>query len=81
MEWGKTSSRSFQNFWVCCLSHIPDQKRRKLDDKGEKCIFLGVSEQSKAYKLYNPITKKIIISRDVIFDEGQFWICDKDSVQ
>ena len=66
---------------MCCLSHIPDQKRRKLDDKGEKCIFLGVSEQSKAYKLYNPITKKIVISRDVIFDEGQFWICDKDSVQ
>ncbi|KAF7150792.1 hypothetical protein RHSIM_Rhsim02G0093400 [Rhododendron simsii] len=50
-----------------------DQKRKKLDDKGEKCIFLGVSDQSKAYKLYNPITKKILISRDVIFDEAQTW--------
>ena len=48
-------------------------KRSKLDDKGEKCIFLGVSDQSKAYKLYNPTTKKIIISRDVVFYEERFW--------
>ncbi|KAF2291245.1 hypothetical protein GH714_020915 [Hevea brasiliensis] len=46
---------------------------KKLDDKGEKSIFLGVSEQSKAYKLYNPNTKKILSSRDVVFDEEVFW--------
>ena len=50
-------------------AHIPDEKRRKLDNKGEKCIFLGVSDKSKAYKLYNPSTMKIVISRDVVFDE------------
>ena len=45
----------------------------KVDDKGEKCIFLGVcSDQLKAYKLHNPITKKIIISWDVVFDEETF---------
>ena len=53
--------------------YIPDQKRMKVDDKGEKCIFLGVcSDQLKAYKLHNPITKKIIISWDVVFDEETF---------
>ena len=31
---------------------------------------MGYSEERKAYKLYNPITNKILISRDVIFDEG-----------
>ncbi|KAH9293910.1 hypothetical protein KI387_040891, partial [Taxus chinensis] len=31
------------------------------------------SEQSKAYKLYNPITKNSIISRDVQFIEEQAW--------
>eukprot|EP00253_Pinus_taeda_P005127 PITA_05127 len=30
-------------------------------------------EQSKAYKLYNPITKKTIISRDVVFKEQELW--------
>ena len=40
-----------------------------MDNKGDKCIFLGVSDNSKAYKLYNPSTMKIVISRDVVFDE------------
>lgn len=35
--------------------------------------FLGVINQSKAYKLYNPITKKIVVSRDVIYDEKKIW--------
>nr|XP_025665251.1 uncharacterized protein LOC112763924 [Arachis hypogaea] len=49
------------------------QLRKKLDDKGEKCIFIGYSTDSKAYKLYNPETKKVIISRDVTFDEKDMW--------
>ncbi|KAI5411097.1 hypothetical protein KIW84_056297 [Lathyrus oleraceus] len=32
-----------------------------------------VSEESKAYQLYNPISKRIIISRDVIFEEEEQW--------
>ncbi|GKV46281.1 hypothetical protein SLEP1_g53273 [Rubroshorea leprosula] len=59
----------FRIFGCIANAHVPDQKRSKLDDKGEKCIFLGVSDQSKAYRLYNPLTKKVIISRDN--SEGQ----------
>ncbi|KAM7520343.1 hypothetical protein LguiB_019305 [Lonicera macranthoides] len=63
----------FRIFGCIAYARVPDAKRKKLDDKGEKCIFLGVSDESKAYKLYNPITKKIVISRDVVFDEENFW--------
>ncbi|GLT50492.1 hypothetical protein SLA2020_239750 [Shorea laevis] len=63
----------FRIFGCIAYAHVPDQKRSKLDDKGENCIFLSVSDQSKAYKLYNPITKKVIISRDVVFDEASTW--------
>ncbi|GMJ12505.1 hypothetical protein HRI_004919700 [Hibiscus trionum] len=62
----------FGVFRCVAYSHVPDQKRTKLDDKAEKCVFLGISNESKAYKLYNHITKKVIISRDVIFDEHTF---------
>ena len=41
-----------------------------LDDKGEKCVFLSVSDQSKAYKLYNLVIKKIIINRDIFYEES-----------
>ncbi|XP_074290249.1 uncharacterized protein LOC141616980 [Silene latifolia] len=59
--------------------HVPDKKRKKLDDKGEKCVFLGVSDQSKAYRLYNPITKRMLTRRDVVFDEENFWPWKNDS--
>ena len=32
----------FKIFGSIAFAHIPDQKRMKVDDKGEKCIFLGV---------------------------------------
>ena len=56
-------------FGCVAYAHVPDQLRKKLDNKGEKCIFLGYNDESKAYKLYNPSTKKVIINRDVQFIE------------
>jgi hypothetical protein len=50
-------------------THIPDQRRTKLDDKNKKLMFIGYDERSKAYKLYNPIEKKIISSRDIYINE------------
>lgn len=35
--------------------------------------MLGVSDESKVYRLYDPLTKKIIISRDVVFEEDECW--------
>ncbi|KAJ8626953.1 hypothetical protein MRB53_020260 [Persea americana] len=58
-----------------------DEKRKKLDDKGEKCVFLGVSEASKAYKSFNPVTKKIVTSRDVVFDEENIWDWERQQTQ
>ena len=52
-------------FGCVSYAHILDQLRNKLDSKGEKCIFIGYSEESKAYRLYNPSTKNFFISRDV----------------
>ena len=66
----------FRIFGCVAYMHAPDTKRRKLDPKGEKCILLGVSEESKAYHLYNPTTKKIHISRDMVFDENNSWNCE-----
>jgi hypothetical protein len=47
--------------------------RKKLNPKGIKCVHLGISKESKAYKLYDPLHKKIIVSRDVIFFESKGW--------
>lgn len=60
-------------FGCIAYAHIPKENRNKLDGKGEKCIFIGYSDESKGYRLYQPESKKLIISRDVIFDEGAQW--------
>lgn len=54
-------------------AHVPNELRKKLDEKSEKCIFLGYSNETKGYRLYNPVTKKVVISRDVTFDEEGEW--------
>jgi transposase InsO family protein len=63
----------FRVFGSIAHVHIPEQKRTKLDDRSRKCILIGVSDESKAYRLYDPILKKITVSRDVIFEEGEKW--------
>eukprot|EP00253_Pinus_taeda_P017055 PITA_17055 len=60
-------------FGCVAYAHVPDQLRRKLDSKAEKCVFVGDCHESKAYKLYNPSTKKLIVSRDVQFIEDEAW--------
>jgi transposase InsO family protein len=58
-----------------CISHVhvSDSKRKKLDDKSFQCVLLGMSEESKAYRLYDPVSKKIVVSRDVVFEENECW--------
>lgn len=60
-------------FGCVAYADVPDDLRKKLDNKSENCIFVGYIEQSKAYRLYNPITEKFIISRDVKFQEDKAW--------
>ena len=53
--------------------HVPEETRKKLDDRSEKLIFIGYDSNSKGYKLYNPSNRKTVISRDVEFDEEGEW--------
>jgi hypothetical protein len=49
--------------------HISSEDRSKLDPKSKKCIFLGYEKGVKGYKLWDPVAQKVVISRDVVFDE------------
>ena len=51
--------------------HIPKEIRKELDNKLEKCIFIGYKDGIKGYKLWNLATRTTIYSRDVIFREGK----------
>lgn len=52
---------------------VPEQERSKLDDQSKKVVFIGYDENSKGYKFFNPSNNKVIISRDVEFEEDATW--------
>lgn len=51
--------------------HTPDGQRQKLDKKAKKYRFVGYCTQSKGYRLLEEGTKKVVIRRDVVFNESQ----------
>jgi hypothetical protein len=53
---------------------IPDDTRTKLDAKSKQMVFVGYSNTSKAFRLWDPGTNKVKESNDVTFDEtaGEF---------
>nr|GFA02479.1 copia-type polyprotein [Tanacetum cinerariifolium] len=53
--------------------HVPSQRRLKLADRSEKHVLVGYDKQSKGYKLYNPVIRKVVVSRDVEFDKERSW--------
>ncbi|PNX69219.1 equilibrative nucleoside transporter 3-like protein, partial [Trifolium pratense] len=59
-------------FGSLCFRHIPDQLRRKLDDKAQAVVMVDYHSTG-SYKLYDPIEKKVMFSKDVKFDEASSW--------
>ncbi len=53
-----------------CFYTVPKHKTKKLDPRCRRAIFMGYSTQSKGYKLWDPESQKMIVSRDVTFREG-----------
>jgi len=56
-------------FGSITYAHVPKATRSKLDDKVVKTIFIGYKHEG--YKLFNPMTKKVIVSRDVTFADEE----------
>ena len=63
----KPSIKNLKVFNCDAYVHVPKEKRSKLDNKAEECIYIGYKNDMKDYKLWNRITKKTICSQDVVF--------------
>ena len=58
---GKKPSLSHLRVFGCdAYVHIPKEKRTKLDNKSERCIFIRYKDGLKGYKLWNPETRKVV---------------------
>lgn len=65
----KPNVNYFRVFGSLCYIHIPKSHRTKLDPKARKCIFVGYDSHRKGWRCMDPKTRKIAVSRNVVFDE------------
>ncbi|KAL5821663.1 hypothetical protein ACOSQ3_023545 [Xanthoceras sorbifolium] len=69
---GKDVSYKHLKVFGCrAFVHIPKDERSKLDGKAKQCIFVGHAHEEFGYRLWDPVNKRIIRSRDVVFLEDQ----------
>jgi len=55
-------------FGCLTYSHVPSEKRTKLDPITQQGILVGYSEVSKAYRIFIPSLRRAVVRRDVIFE-------------
>jgi hypothetical protein len=63
-----------------CVAHVKNTRPhlKKLEDRSHPMIFVGYEPGSAAYRCYDPNTKRVHISRDVVFDEEAMWKWSED---
>lgn len=55
-----------------CFPSLRHQGRNKFSAKTYPCVFIGYSPTHKGYRCLDPKTKRVYISRHVVFDETTF---------
>jgi len=59
-------------FGCLCYPLIPSTTRNKLQPRSTPCVFLGYPLNHRGYKCYELSSRKVIISRHVLFEENTF---------
>jgi hypothetical protein len=67
----KSKVRHLRIFGCPVFIHVPKEKRTKLEPARKNGTFVGYSQTSKTYKIYNLGKRQIEINRDVTFDKDE----------
>ena len=64
-----------------CVAYMkmPSVHLKKLDSRSKAVVYLGKEAGTKAFRLYDPKTKTVCISRDVVFEENKAWCWSKET--
>jgi hypothetical protein len=67
----KPSLQNLKIFGCLSFTYVPQVKRDKLDRKAEADIFVGYNNFTKDYRVFQPQTEKVIVSKDIKFIETE----------
>ncbi|WVZ91493.1 hypothetical protein U9M48_037657 [Paspalum notatum var. saurae] len=58
-----------------CVAHVKTAGKHlgKLDDRSTPMVFIEYEEGMKVYRFHNPITRRVHVSRDTVFEEERGW--------
>ena len=66
--YGKTPIVNYFKVWGSKVSVMTPQKdRKKFDPRSAQGIFVGYGVNQKGYRIYNPVTKSVQVSRNLVF--------------
>nr|GEX11480.1 ribonuclease H-like domain, reverse transcriptase, RNA-dependent DNA polymerase [Tanacetum cinerariifolium] len=69
----KPNLENLRIFGCIAYAKVPSQHLTKLDDRSTKMVYLGNEQGSKAYRLFDPTTQMVCVSRDVKFKGDEAW--------
>lgn len=75
------SVRHLKVYGCLAYARLPEQRRKKLDDRAVRCVFVGYATQTRGYRLWCPekgdviTTKHVKIAEDTV---GYEWIRGKN---
>ena len=59
-------------FGCACYPNISVTAPHKLAPRSTRCVFLGYSPDHKGYRCFDLSSRRVLISRHVVFDESDF---------
>ena len=71
----RVNAANLRVFGCACYARVPSSLRTKLQAKAIRCVFLGYDNDKNGYRLLSIKSRRVIITRDAVFDESQFPAC------
>ena len=58
-----------------CLAHVKVVTPHipKLADRSKQMVFIGYDMNTKGYRMFNPTTRQVVVTRDAVFEEEKKW--------
>ena len=65
-----------------CVAYIKATKPhlKKLDDRGTPAVFIGYEPGAKAWRFYDPASRRAVVSRDAVFNEPASWTWEDEDM-
>jgi transposase InsO family protein len=58
-----------------CVAHVKTARPhlKKLEDRSSPMVFIGYEQGAKAWRFYDPVARRVHVSRDAVFQEEASW--------